>query len=304
MIHIENILVPVDFSDPSKKAVKYGLSLAAEFNARLIIAHIVPDYRGLDYTFPTEAYDLEKLAYQDARTRMSELLPANYRDKTIVETLIKGGDVKDEILGLVQEKNIDLVVMGSHGRRNFERLFLGSVTERMLRQLPVPVLTVSQQDADPAALKRIVYATDLSEGFEAGLQFSIRLARGLDAALTVTHVIAMQQAYVGAEMAAYLPNLTTEVRKQTEEMLSRSIALNSDGSVPITTVIGDGVPFKSINELAARVNADLIVINLHGKSRLERALLGSTAERLIRTATIPVLSLPFPAVYASRWAAA
>jgi nucleotide-binding universal stress UspA family protein len=74
--------------------------------------------------------------------------------------------------------------------------------------------------------------------------------------------------------------------------------------VPLTKVIAEGVPFEMINRLAGELKADLIVINLQRKGMLERAFVGCTAERVIRTATIPVLSLPLPAVYASRWAAA
>jgi nucleotide-binding universal stress UspA family protein len=74
--------------------------------------------------------------------------------------------------------------------------------------------------------------------------------------------------------------------------------------VPITTVLGEGTPPLVINEIAAESKADLIVINLHGKGAIERTLLGSTAERVIRTAALPVLALPLPATYASRWIAA
>jgi nucleotide-binding universal stress UspA family protein len=84
----------------------------------------------------------------------------------------------------------------------------------------------------------------------------------------------------------------------------RLLALASDGGVPITTALAEGVPYETINRLASELKADLIVINLQGKGMLERALLGSTAERVIRTATVPVLSLPLPATYAWRWAAA
>ena len=82
------------------------------------------------------------------------------------------------------------------------------------------------------------------------------------------------------------------------------MGLVSDGSVPITTVLVDGVAYERINALAAEHNADLVVINLQGKGRLDRALLGTTAERVIRTATVPVLALPLPATYKDRWAAA
>jgi len=82
------------------------------------------------------------------------------------------------------------------------------------------------------------------------------------------------------------------------------VTQDSDGSVPITTVVGEGAPWSVINEVAARCKADLIVINLHGKGTLERVLLGSTAERVIRTATVPVLALPPAAVNAAAWVAA
>ena len=173
MIHVKKVMVAVDFSEPSKKAVKYGLSLALKFEARLVLAHIAP-------------YD--PVAYETAKVRLLELIPADYREWLDFEVVVKSGEVRPELLGIVEEKEIDLVVMGSRGRSYFERLLLGSVTERMLRQLHVPILTVSHLDPvkethEPGwvPLRRILYATDLSEGSEPGLEFSIRLAHGLDA---------------------------------------------------------------------------------------------------------------------------
>jgi nucleotide-binding universal stress UspA family protein len=294
MIHIKTIMVPVDFSETSKKAVNYGLSLALEFDARLVLAHVIP------YTVRA-----------DEEARMLDLIPLDCREALNFEIVIRSGEVRQEILGIVQDKDIDLVVMGTHGRPYFERLLLGSVTERMLRKLHVPILTVSHLDPakeihTPAAVPfaRILYATDLAEGTEAGLKFSMRLAHGLDAQLTVAHIIQPTTVLQGIETAAYLPEVADEVRAKVEERLSRSVALASDGSVTANTVLAEGVPYEAINRLAGELKADLIVINLQGKGMLERALLGSTAERVIRTATVPVLSLPLPATYASRWAAA
>jgi nucleotide-binding universal stress UspA family protein len=191
-------------------------------------------------------------------------------------------------------------------------MLLGSVTERMLRKLNVPILTVSHLDpgkelheAGPIPLRKLLFATDLTEGSEAGLEFSIRLARGLDAHLTVVHVIqAIDAALLGLEGVGVAPDYVGEIRTQSEEKLNRLVALVSDGSVPITTVIAEGVPCDAINTLAADHKADLVIIDLHEKGRLERALLGATAERVIRGAPVPVLSLPLPATYLSHWAAA
>lgn len=295
MIHIKTIMAPVDFSEASKKAVNYALSLALEFDARLVLTHVTP------YTTPT-----------DEEARLLELIPPDCREALNFEIVVKSGEVHHQILGIVKDKEIDLVVMGTHGRPYFERLLLGSVTERMLRKLHIPILTVSHLDPEkeihtPAAVPfaRILYATDLADGSEAGLKFSLRLARGLDSRLTVAHVTQpMDVIFQGMETAAYLPEDAGEVRAQVEERLCRSVWLVADGGVPITTVLAEGVPYETINRLASELKADLIVINLQGKGMLERALLGWTAERVIRTATVPVLSLPLPATYASRWAAA
>jgi nucleotide-binding universal stress UspA family protein len=296
MIHVKKIMVPVDFSEPSKKAVNYGLSLASEFQARLVLAHIA--------TF-------DAASYERAKVELLRLIPPDYRDRLDFEIIVKAGDIRAELLAMVEEGEIDLVVMGSRGRSYFERVLLGSVTERLLRKLHVPILTVSHLNPEKeihepgtVPLRRIVYATDLTEGSEVGLGFSVRLARGLDAHLTVVHVVhADDVAFRGLE-TAFLPDYAAEARAQAAERMGRMVSLISDGGVPVSTVLADGVPYEAINNVAEKDNADLIVINLQGKGRLERALLGTTAERVIRTATVPVLSLPLPATYAARWAAA
>ena len=297
MIHIKKILVPVDFSEASKNAVTYGLSLCLDFNARLILAHIVP-------------YDAA--AYLAAKERLLELIPPELRDKLNFEIIVKGGEIRQELLGIVEDKEIDLVVMGSRGRSYFERMLLGSVTERMLRNLHVPILTVSHLEAakqlhnpDSIPLRKLLYATDLADGSESGLEFSIRLANELNAHLTVVHVIqAMDAVMLGLEAPGAVPDYGIGLRAHAAERLNKLVALVSDGKVPITTVIAEGVPSEVIIELAANRKADLVIMDLHEKGRLERALLGATAERVIRSAPVPVLSLPLPATYVSHWAVA
>jgi nucleotide-binding universal stress UspA family protein len=297
MIRIKKVFVPVDFSQPSQTAVNYGLSLALEFDSELLLAHIAP---------------FDRAIYENAKVRLMHLSPAGIRERLHFETIVKGGDVREELLGIATDKDVDLVVMGSHGRGYLERMILGSVTERMLRELPVPVLTVSHLDSahmlhNPGVvpLKRILYACDLSDESDAGLKFSMRLARGLDAHLIVAHVIdPMGNGFLTEQTAGYMPEYIANVRVQTEDYLDRMITLQADGRISISSVIGEGRPWSVINDVATECKADLIVINLHGKGTLERMLLGSTAERVIRTASVPVLSLPLPATYASRWLAA
>jgi nucleotide-binding universal stress UspA family protein len=150
-----------------------------------------------------------------------------------------------------------------------------------------------------------MYATDLSDGSEEALRFSIRLAHAFDASLTVAHVVRFAAgSFYGVEAAALPTGYTDDVRARAAETLSRTVGLVSDGSVPISTLVAEGVPWQTINDLAAQNRADLLIISLQGKGRLERMMLGATAEHLIRAAAVPVLSLPLPAAYESRWLAA
>src|SRR5262249_60874281 len=116
------------------------------------------------------------------------------RDRLNFEIIVKSGDVDSELMGIVEEKEVGLIVMGTHGRSLVGRMISGSVTEGMLRKVHVPILTVSHvdpikdvNDAARVSLGRILYATDLADGSEEALSFSIRLARALDASLTVAH---------------------------------------------------------------------------------------------------------------------
>jgi nucleotide-binding universal stress UspA family protein len=81
MISLNKILVPVDFSEPSRKAVTYGLSLAEQFNGRLILAHIVPESTALLYAFPTELHEVEKNQYVRAEYEIENLVPADRASK-------------------------------------------------------------------------------------------------------------------------------------------------------------------------------------------------------------------------------
>src|SRR4030095_351692 len=161
-----------------------------------------------------------------------ELIPPDCREPLTFEIIVKSGDVRSELLGIVQDKEIDLVIMGTRGRSYFERMLLGSVTDRMLRKLHVPILTVSHLDPEreihppgPVSLQRILYATDLADGSQEGLEFAIRFARGLDAALTVAHVVRFGDAYSGIETAVLPADYATDIRGQAEEALDRMVAL-------------------------------------------------------------------------------
>jgi nucleotide-binding universal stress UspA family protein len=307
MMRLNNILVPVDFSDPSKAAVRYGLALARLFKARLTLAHVVPFFPFVHYSFPPEPFNIEETGLDGATAQMNSLIPSEHLEGVSFETIARTGDIQLELSAIIRERNIDMVIMGTHGRRAVERFMLGSVTERMLRRVRVPVLTVSHLDPahtvhfhEPIPLRRIIYATSLLDESTDRFRFVAELARGAGATLSVVHVVEPPvPSYMSAEMVSLPPIDRNAIRRFAYEQLLKLVAPERDGTLPILLVLREGIPYREIIGYADDSKADLIVLNLQELGRLERVVLGSTAERVIRAATVPVLGLPGLGNYAS-----
>jgi nucleotide-binding universal stress UspA family protein len=298
MFQFKKILIPTDFSEPSKKAVTYGLTLAGQFNARVIIAHIVPESSALMYAFPTETFAIERDQEQKAQREIASLVPTEYANQFDVQTMVKTGSIEPELLGIVKDERVDLVVMGTHGRRYLGRWFLGSVTERMLRKIPVPLLTVSHVDTVEhtiglVAIKQILFATDLEEPSNSSFKYAIELARAAHAQLTVTHIVDhMDRMLWGPAFVTRLQGERAKLVQELKERVSNLVAQEKPPDVEIEPLVVEGQPFEKLLEIADERHIDIIVINLQSKTMLERAFLGSTAERVVRLARVPVLSIP------------
>jgi nucleotide-binding universal stress UspA family protein len=138
MLPIRTILHPTDFSAESHSAFEVASSLARDYKAKLLLLHVVPPPRvyapdGIAVPFPVEEP-------ANARANLDQLKPA---DATIaVEREVREGDAATEILKFAEEKQVDLIVMGTHGTSGLTRLLVGSVAESVLRKAPCPVLTV------------------------------------------------------------------------------------------------------------------------------------------------------------------
>lgn len=137
------VLVPVDFSTPSEKALVYGLRLAEASGARVDICHIIPPLHALDILYEhgfTQPESVERIR-QKARARIKELATlAGATAKLHIH--FSEGEAADEVLQWAIKLKPDLIVMGTHGRRGTKRFFMGSVAEAVIRRAPCPVLTL------------------------------------------------------------------------------------------------------------------------------------------------------------------
>jgi len=143
MIKLQSILVPVDFSDCSDGAMKYGYALAEAFGATLHLVNVVQDPYAMPWAtegFAAPIGDLLADWEGQAKRRLSAMVPREALAPTVVSTQV--GSPSREIVAYAGQHRIDLIVLGTHGRGPIGHMLLGSVAERVVRTAPCPVLTV------------------------------------------------------------------------------------------------------------------------------------------------------------------
>ena len=136
----EHVLLPVDGSDASLQAAEHAVDLAERYDATLHVLHVI-DTRPYDAELITNAM-IEDLKHRGRRALDDVVALAPESVSNRIETVTKRGTPNETILEYVEERDIDLIVMSTHGRTGFRRVVLGSVTEKIVRTSPVPVHTV------------------------------------------------------------------------------------------------------------------------------------------------------------------
>lgn len=145
MAEIKNILFPVDFSSASEKILPYARYMAEKLGAKLYLIFVVEELSKYAHFYvPHIPFDnLEEEMLEAAKKKMETFVAEHLEDFDNLETIITRGDIADEIIRAAGEKAIDLIVMGTHGRKGLEKILLGSVAERVVKRSPCPVMTVN-----------------------------------------------------------------------------------------------------------------------------------------------------------------
>jgi nucleotide-binding universal stress UspA family protein len=143
MIHLKRILVPTDFSDSAKNALRYGVSFAEEYKAALLVLHVV-ETAAVGYAsdlFPIPMTDVFREITTYARTELQAIVKEVTARGVSVEDLVVQGKPSSEIIRVASEKEVDIIVLGAHGKGVLDQALFGSTTERVVRRAPCPVLT-------------------------------------------------------------------------------------------------------------------------------------------------------------------
>jgi nucleotide-binding universal stress UspA family protein len=284
-ITLKNILFATDFSPHSNSALPYALAITRQYGAKLFGAHVVPSE---DYLFtapeswPAHIQQEEQLQ-QEVTTRLEEQLRGVQH-----EALFGVGDVWNVLSRLIGEHDIDLIVVGTHGRTGARKLFMGSIAEKIFRQTSCPVLTVGPnvvQQESVAGFNQILLATDFGEQSLTATSYAISLAEEYQTHLSLLHVL--EQPYAGT---VDLESNSEFLVRRLQELVPRDAELWCHPEY----FVQFGSPAERILQFAAAHRADLIIMGVrpaHGAVSTVTHLAHTTAQHVVAHATCPVLTI-------------
>ena len=286
MININRILCPVDFFPASEKAVHYAAGMAAIYGASVHLLHAVTPVIATAYEFPMDTSAITKSMVEASSVEMKKVASKVKARGIKVDTDIRVGTVHEVISRAISRIRPDLIAMGTHGRTGIDRWFLGSVTEWLMRESPVPVLALSAKERlRSPAFRRILVTTDFSHGTKDALNYAFSIAQENKSQITLLHVVHD----VGMDVSAkYRDSIVQGVGDKLENFIPDE----AWDWCEVQAKVEVGHPYRMIERTLDKERPDLLVMNIHGKGMLDRALLGSTAERLVRSAMCPVLLIP------------
>ena len=241
---LQNILAAIDFSSASLTATRYALSIARQYGATLYLTHIARDAADTDH------------AWREGQRLTTDLLISGELRGVAHKLLVGHGEIWDGLAPIVRENNIDMIVVGTHGRSGLAKMLLGSVAERIFRQAPCPVLTVGPNSPEPGSrggIKKILYATDFTPQSLGAADYAFSLAQRYQANLTLLHVIAAEPGD-----ATSRTHLVQEAEGRLKNIIPSSANLQS---VP-ECVVTFGAAGSGILAVATRTTPDLIVLGV------------------------------------------
>lgn len=282
LISFKNILFLADLTPASEAAFRYALAFARHFGARLYPAHAVPPFLPTKLEAPAMPDILRKME-QTKRAKLVELAKSERVPNTV---LITQEAIEDAVPHWINEHGIDLIVMGTHGRKGVERMFLGSTAEAVVRTATCPVLTIGPgvrpEFAEGANLKRILFATSLRKENDPAAAYALSFCRERGAVLTVLHMMS-----IPAETHEHWEKLAEFACDGMREL----VPISEGDPVQTDFVVEGGAEANGILEYANKLQAGLIVLGLSRKTKTSTHFRRGVAYRVISSALCPVLTV-------------
>lgn len=285
---VDRILLPTDFSKTARRALSFAAHLADRHGATLHILHVrSPRDEGGEREDPETPTSQAELAecVRRAAEGLGDPTATGGHDLEMIRESVEAVSVQDAVVDYAAQHDVDLIVMGTARRSGIRTLFPQSTASAVVRHAPCPVMTVlDDRDIVPGPIDNIFVPFDFSEPATEAVRYAEGLAEIYGSTITLVHVV--QELMVPMEYEVDVPAVErADVRARAETAL-RDVADNGHQAL-VTT----GHPARRVVELASDRHADLIVIATHGRTGLQRVLLGSVAEQIIRRAPCPVVTV-------------
>ena len=292
MIRVTQVLCPVDFSDISQHALDHAAAIASWYHAKLTLLHVFVTLQTIDAP-PLVLDDANRECLEKSVRKMASRVPA---DVSVDVRVTQAEHVHSKILEQLAAARADLLVLGTHGRSGFQRLFLGSVTEKVIRNAACPTLVVPPRSSDvppaaPIQFKRILCAIDFSESSLSALAYALNLAEEADAHLTLLHVIEIPPELAANPMAPDfdIGLLHAAADADARRRLHDLVPDQARTYCTVETAVVEGRPYRRLLQRAAEERADLIVMGVLGRGAMDLLFFGSTTHHVIHAATCPIL---------------
>lgn len=271
------LLIPVDGSDPAARAARIGFELAAAYDAAVDVLHVASD---------DDSRERGEALLDDVASLAGEDGPA-------VETHLVDGTPAKAIVSHATDADADLLAMGRHGRSGITEHLLGSTSERVLRGVDVPVLTVPNGDESPDwNPENVLVTTDGSEVAERAAPYGVDVARRLTAKLHLLSVVDVQAEAGPFDAGGVTPDYVERLEAKAEDGLDRlTNGADLDG-IDVASAVVRGRVVEAITEYAEEQEIELLVMASQGETNLLDQQLGSTTNRVLNALNRPVLVVP------------
>jgi nucleotide-binding universal stress UspA family protein len=288
MVVARKILCAIDFSDASRRAMYTAARLSKAADAELVLLHawyVPPLASAGEYPFPPSV--TQQLVDDDERGLALAAREASELGARHVKTQLSTGIPWDQIVeALRRDPTFDLVVLGPHGRTAFARVLLGSVTEKVARHAPCPVL-VARGEAKPFG--HVLCPVDFSDSSREALALAVEMTAP-NATLTLLHVIELPLTYTSEVPVAEGDYLGGIDKRSTDLIEDWASDLRTKTSLSIATRVETGSPGATVlAALDEDPTYDLVAMGRHGRTGVRRVLLGSVAEKVVRHARCSVV---------------
>jgi nucleotide-binding universal stress UspA family protein len=292
------ILLATDFSKPALKAYRYAAALALGRKARLLVLNVLPTAMPLDPEYPVHALYLKQL-HEESKAELEQFTRRAQQDGLRFETHQVPGDPSECIIDMADAEKAVLIVMGTHGRTGLDRVLLGSVAEKVVRQARCPVMTVRGTEADSQPVSGgllpvgcFLVPIDFSDCAQEAFEFAVSLAKPVGAVMRLIH--AFDQPAYPLDFSLFKVTDEKALHARVRERLQELVTVLRDQGVSAEVVCHVGLPADIILAQARIIPGAMIVMGTHGRRGWQHLAMGSVAEHVVRHAACPVLTVKSP----------